>query len=70
MKGRALRKYIGTRVVAHTTDDRSIEGVLAAVHRDIAIVDAPKDLDTAPDVTLPAQGALERRNVAWWQVGL
>lgn len=56
-------------MVAHTTDDRSIEGVLARVHRDIAVIDAPKDLDRAPE-GLPGQAAIELANVSWWQVGI
>lgn len=70
MSRRALRKYIGTRVVVHTFDDRSIEGVLARVHRDGAILDAPKDLDNAPSETLPAQALIPRTSESWWQVGL
>ena len=67
---RGLRRYVGQRVVAHTTDDRSVEGVLAKVYRDVAILDAPKDLDNAPSEVLPAQAAIERPQVSWWQVGL
>jgi hypothetical protein len=67
---RGLRKFIGQRVVAHTFDDRSIEGVLAKVHRDVAILDAPKDLDNAPGEVLPAQAVIPRTSESWWQVGL
>lgn len=65
MRRRDLRGLVGERVVLQTKDDRSLRGVLTAVHRDCLAVGHFTYLDEADPADLPGEAAVRFDNLSW-----
>jgi hypothetical protein len=62
-----LRRRSGSRVVVHTTTDRSLEGTLVTVAPDGLVLVGARYLDA--EVDLGAEVYVPAERVAWMQVG-
>lgn len=65
---RGAGRFEKRRVVLHTTDDRSVQGVLDGVYPDCFVLSSPKYLDEANPSDLPGNAVVLRPNISWMQV--
>lgn len=63
-----LRRLERQSVVLHTKDDRSLRGVLKAVHADCVVVVEPEWLDDEDSTSLQGSVVVPRANVSFFQV--
>lgn len=65
---RYLRRLVRGRVIVHTTDNRSLRGVLAAEYRDCIVLEAPEYLGEAGEPNeLAGRAVILREKLSWLQ---
>ena len=70
MRRRALTRAVGERVVVHTKDDRTLDGVLAGVYRDVLVLAHATLLQPgeSPDIPLGGETLVPAPNVSLVQL--
>lgn len=69
---RALRRRLGQRVVVHTRDDRTIDGILVGTHVEALALASAVLLQPGeqPDIPLGGETLIPHENISLVQVGL